>query len=202
MISLDVSSNTSLSELSCSFNNLTDIDVSSLIDMTVLDCKYNHLSYLDLSNNIDLTELKCNNNQLTFLDIRNGNNQFITWFQSNDNPDLTCIYVDDKDANFLNGWIKDPTSHFINNEEECNAVSWIEYLSENDFTIYPNPTIDLFNIQSDHIVETVEIYNISGQLVKTFNAQKQYFVSGLRKGFYIVNINGSEFKYSKSLIIK
>jgi len=60
----------------------------------LLKCYNNLLTSLDVSNNIALIQLECNDNQLTSLDARNGIN--ISWsFIAMNNPNLTCIDVDD-----------------------------------------------------------------------------------------------------------
>lgn len=68
-------------------------------------------------------------------------------------------------------------------------------LSTNDFELsnasivaYPNPVTDSFKINSSENVENVKLYNISGRLVKTFNANTSYDVSDLATGVYITTI--------------
>ena len=69
MTALDVSKNTALTELVCSFNKLTALDVSKNTALTELDCSINELTALDVSKNTALTELYCNENRLTSLDV-------------------------------------------------------------------------------------------------------------------------------------
>jgi len=97
LTTLDLSQNTALTYLWCTLNQLTSLDVSGATALTFLDCSINQLTILDVSNNTALTTLWCDNNQLTTLDVRNGNNTNIldsTFFCFN-NPNLTCINVDD-----------------------------------------------------------------------------------------------------------
>lgn len=60
---------TSLTSLSCSKNNLTELDVSKNILLTSLDCDFNQLNVLDVSKNVDLIELLCSVNKLTNLNV-------------------------------------------------------------------------------------------------------------------------------------
>ena len=67
--SLDVSENTSLTELRCACNQLTSLDVSKNTALEVLRCDYNQLTSLDVSKNTALDALGCACNQLTSLDV-------------------------------------------------------------------------------------------------------------------------------------
>ena len=95
LTSLDVSSNTELSYLRCSGNQLTALDVSDNTLLTSLYCLNNQITSLDLSANSNLTTLNCSNNLLTSLNVKNGNNPNMTTFVAVDNPELSCIRVDD-----------------------------------------------------------------------------------------------------------
>ena len=92
--SLDVSNNTALILLECYSNNLTSLDVSQNTALIELVSYSNQLTSLDVSNNSALTYLICGNNQLTTLDVRNGNNTNHIDFICNNNPLLYCIDVD------------------------------------------------------------------------------------------------------------
>jgi len=72
IIHLDVSNNTALTSLDCSFNQLTNLDVSNNTALTSLDCSFNQLTHLDVSNNTALTVLNSGGNQLTNLDVSNN----------------------------------------------------------------------------------------------------------------------------------
>ncbi len=117
---LDVSNNTALAGLQCTSNQLTSLDVSNNNALTYLHFANNQLTSIDVTNNTALASLDCNSNQLTSLDVRNGNNTNFTLFNATNNPDLTCIFVDDVSYSTAN-WIDfiDPTSTFVNNEAEC-----------------------------------------------------------------------------------
>ena len=74
LTSLDVSANTALTNLDCSFNQLASLDVSNNIALTELYCDDNQLASLDVSNNPNLTYLECEYNQLLSLDVSNNPN--------------------------------------------------------------------------------------------------------------------------------
>ena len=58
-----------VTELNCSWNQLTSLDVSGSSSLRTLDCSYSQLTSLNVSKNTALTELSCCNNQLTSLDV-------------------------------------------------------------------------------------------------------------------------------------
>ena len=66
---LDLSKNSKLKDLDCSYNGLTRLDVSVLPDLEKLVCDGNELVSLDLSRNPRLKELDCSNNKLPELDV-------------------------------------------------------------------------------------------------------------------------------------
>ena len=88
-----------LYSLECESNQLQDIDVSGALALEVLDCQNNLITSLDLSSNLSLAWLRCASNQLYCLNIQNTNIIFTypndTNFVALDNPNLSCIEVDD-----------------------------------------------------------------------------------------------------------
>ena len=73
---LDVSKNPALESLYCDSNQLRALDVSNNLALESLDCSYNQLRALDVSNNLALKELNCcgSNNgsyKLSALDVSN-----------------------------------------------------------------------------------------------------------------------------------
>jgi len=128
LTSIDVSNNTPLTELRCEDNQLTMLDVSQNTALSDLDCYGNQLSTLDVSANTTLTYLPCYDNQLTTLNVRNGNNINMTTLDSRNNPNLTCINVDDAAWATANWTYIDPQHYFSNN---CPPPSAIEEYSTN-----------------------------------------------------------------------
>ncbi len=115
--SIDLSNNTVLRGLSLRFNQLTSLDVSSNTALDHLYCNDNQLTSLDVSTNTALNYLNCYSNQLTRLNVANGINTILTSFSAYNNPDLTCIQVDDADWSTTNWTDIDTQSYF--NEESC-----------------------------------------------------------------------------------
>ena len=68
---LDLSSNTKLTSLVCSYNELTYLNVKNNHNLLHLLCEYNQLQELNLSGNPELQDLICGNNPLDYLDLSN-----------------------------------------------------------------------------------------------------------------------------------
>ncbi|MDR0421991.1 MAG: hypothetical protein LBH72_03145 [Proteiniphilum sp.] len=80
---LDVSNCTALTELHCSYNQLSALDVSKNTTLKVLRCTDNRLSTLDVSECTALTYLNCGHNQLSALDV--SKNTTLTWLDCHSN---------------------------------------------------------------------------------------------------------------------
>ena len=97
-------------------SDLTGIE--AFTNLTVLKCNKNKLKTLDVSNNKKLTKLYCQNNDLTTLNVSNENNNSLSDFNATENPNLTCIQVDDY-SDSKDSWKIDSDASF---SEDCTAV--------------------------------------------------------------------------------
>lgn len=78
-----------------------------------------------------------------------------------------------------------------------------ENVSTPKMALYPNPATDIFSISTD--AAKVELYTITGQLVKSFSgnaAHTGYDVSSLGSGLYIVKVTDAENRQSTHKFIK
>lgn len=72
-------------------------------------------------------------------------------------------------------------------------------IQNNSVKIYPNPTNDTFEIASEDSFSNMELYDITGRIIKNWSEkQNQYSVSNINNGVYtlVINLN------NKSKIIK
>lgn len=144
LTSLNLSSNTSLTRLYCGHNQLTSLNLSTNTALTNLWCPVNQLLSLDLSANKFLTYLNCSWNQLTSLNVKNGNNTNFTYFNATNNPNLTCINVDNSIWSTANWTYIDAGASFSDN---CyTEIS--ELINPTELKIYPNPVQDELTINS------------------------------------------------------
>ena len=113
--------------------NIADLTgIENFMALTYLQCSSNQLTTLDVSGATALITLLCSNNPLTSLDVRNGNNTNIldSMFQCVNNPNLTCINVDDSTWS-TNNWTTfiDPQHYFSNN---CSGTGIEEYTTNKE----------------------------------------------------------------------
>lgn len=188
---LDLSQNPLLQILSCSSNNLTSIDTSNNSELFYLVCGRNNIENLDLSNNHGLTLLLAPfMPPLNHLDLRNGNNENIGSFNVFGTDSLTCIFVDDASATYLDDWYKDPFTTFVNNEAECDALGNQEFVAA-PFKIYPNPANTYFNISSK-VDGDYSLISVQGKIVisGTLNVGLSRIpVEGFLSGLYFLRIS-------------
>lgn len=196
LTALNVTQNPDLEILTCAANNLTSLETQNP-SLTGLYCWMNELTNLDLSQNPNLSDLSCRDNQLTSLNVKNGNNINMVTMLAYNNPNLSCIQVDDETATYPEcdldtnlGWCKDDTASY---SEKC--IFSIDDFDNIDFTLYPNPVQNTLIIKSDTSVHNIEIYSLQGQrVIQTSDMEIE--VSGLPSGLYFTSftINNSSIK--------
>jgi choice-of-anchor B domain-containing protein len=73
----------------------------------------------------------------------------------------------------------------------------------NSFQLSPNPATNRVNIQSENLIETIEIFDLIGKSVKIINSindnQLDLNIEDLNSGFYMIKVNNST---SLKLIVK
>ena len=204
LTTLDLSSNTLLIELYCVDNNLTYLNVENCINLEQISAYHNQLTNIDLSQNINLKEVDFYKNDLTSLDIRNNNNPNITYFDSRDNPNLRCIFVDDAEySENSSNWHEDSTSTYVETEAECDALS-IETNIIETVSLFPNPVQDrlyLF-IPDKNLSSEIDITDISGKRISNhiiINPKTELDVSFLQPGIYFIILKD---KLNKAVLTK
>jgi hypothetical protein len=206
LTSLDVSANTILGVLICRANQLTSLNVSSNTSIGTLLCDSNQITSLNLSADIFLDELWCQNNQLTSLNVQNGFNTNITDFNATNNPNLTCIQVDNVGySNFNWSAGKDATASFSTN---CGATSLPEIGNIANVQIFPNPANNHLTINLPNAKEKVNvtITDITGKIIYTITASDTQKVEvntqDFAAGIYVVQIQSADFIATKKLVIE
>jgi hypothetical protein len=127
----------------------------------------NEITDLDLTTNTALTSFIAFNSNITSLTIQNGNNSTITEFSTLENPNLTCIQVDDATAannreQPYDNWQTDFQIFF---SEDCSLNNEELFLSS--FKIFPNPVQEEITIIPPQEVQLskIEVFDISGKRV-------------------------------------
>ena len=87
------------------------------------------------------------------------------------------------------------------NLDNCNLLSTPEFLLQNiAINIYPNPVIDILNINYKEQIKRLQIFTISGQILVTANNTKTINLQNLTSGLYIIKIETEKGIITKKLI--
>ncbi|SDE80518.1 T9SS type A sorting domain-containing protein [Epilithonimonas hungarica] len=74
-------------------------------------------------------------------------------------------------------------------------------ISKTQINIFPNPTSNFINIKSNEIIKSVKLYNASGSLIKTENANlSKIDISTFPKGNYLISIETDSGIETKKII--
>ncbi len=148
---------------------------------------------VDLSNKPDLHGVWFNNTGITTLDVRNSNNANIGWFYAQNNPNLTCVFVDDKNASYLSNWHIDNTAHFVETQAECDVFGIDKAFTAN-IVVFPNPFNDVISIDVKDAseMENISIRNVQGQTVYSGKFKSELNLSALPAGIYFLHIKSHQ----------
>lgn len=214
----------SLKQIQVLSSAMTDLDITPCLGLEFLDCSNSPLlTKLELSmQNIKFMNLYCNNTNidsldvsnipvfkdllvddnpnLIYLNVANGNNANFDRMLARNNPNLSCIQVDDSLYASMN-FAKDSLARF---SKYCYApMSSSTIFSFEDISIYPIPTNEILEINSPDSFP-YSLFNLNGQLLKKGNLKSGYsqlslseFNSGI---FYITLFNSNGTKITKRII--
>jgi len=133
-----------------------------------------------------------NGNDGLYIGLKNGvyyiDNTMENWSYYSNN--LPTIAVNNLKINSVNGkiyagtegrgvWVSQKCDGCVLSADDINRESYI--------SIYPNPTQDILNIESQQQIETVKIYSLQGQLIKE-SSKSSLDVSQLTAGLYFVQV--------------
>jgi hypothetical protein len=90
----------------------------------------------------------------------------------------------------VNSCAKGAISESKGNQDVESTLADLDGQEIKKMTLFPNPTSDILNIQTEAAIETVEIFNLQGQRILT-SQQKQINVSQLQAGAYLIRIQDS-----------
>lgn len=86
----------------------------------------------------------------------------------------------------------------------CTVLAVDDVTNSKDITLSPNPVKNQFSLTGINKLSAVELYDISGKLVKQFDAdslsRNNFDVSRLKTGHYVVKIKTSNDTFTKKLI--
>ncbi len=203
---LVLTDNSALELLDCSGNLLEELDLSGCDSIKHIICENNFLKHLDITSNTAVENLLCSNNKLVSLDARNGNNSKIVNFIAVNNPDLSCIYVDDPDWS-NNNWSVgiNGNEHFVADEAECTA-SGVDDNVESELSVYPVPVTNVLHINigfQKHV--DVYLYDNLGRIIDSERSETgmvEFNMSGLPTASYVVKIVVENKEVFNKIVIK
>ncbi len=148
---------------------------------------------IDLAHNPELNGLFFYDTHISTLDVRNGNNSNMSYFYAQNNPDLTCVFVDDQNASYLSHWHVDNTAHFVETQAECDAFDVNEIFTDS-IIVYPNPFSEniFIEVQDASSIKDISIQNIAGQTVYSGRYRPQIDLSDLPAGIYFLHIKNHQ----------
>ncbi len=113
--SVGLVNNTSIQILDLSSNRLVEInDLDQLLNITSFSVASNEITDINLEVNTLLTNIDVSSNQLESLNVQNGNNDQLLRFNAVNNPDLSCIEIDNENQ-IGDEWQKDESASYSQN---------------------------------------------------------------------------------------
>ena len=82
----------------------------------------------------------------------------------------------------------------------------INNVRHNTFTIFPNPSTGIFNIQTENSISNanITVADLNGRIVHETKAEnlesKSLDLSNLQNGIYILNVSNGDFNYFQKII--
>ncbi|MGH1384127.1 hypothetical protein [Kordia sp.] len=158
--SIDVTNNYALQRITLWDNDLTELNVSNNSALEYLDVDENNITTLDVSQNLQLYRIWCSQNNLESLNVKNGNNTNFTTFVANNNPNLTCVEVDNAEYSTTN-WISIDTQTSFN--ENCNyGLTYVPDTNFEQALINLGYDTSIDNYVSTVIIEVITTLDVSG----------------------------------------
>lgn len=196
---LDVSDINSAQTLFVGFNQLSQINLSNMTQLHHFVGLSNLFDSLDFSNNTQITEINISGNVLNYLNLRNGNNSNMLVYFDN-NPDLYCAVVDQATASH-SSWTFDTQLSFVEDMDDC--TQGIGSVSKNEWTVYPNPASQKFQIIGTESA-LLTLYNSTGKIVmkEQIEGNKYIDISHLSKGIYQIRIESARQIQHQKLVVQ
>ena len=156
LTTLDISNNTAIKFLRVGNNNLTELDLTGLNDLIQLFAQNNMLTSIDMSGNPDINVIRIEDNSLTSLNLANGNNSNTSNFNIGNNPNLTCITVDDVAYSQANWTDIDAGANF---STDCDVIEFPD--ANFEAALLANA---LINTNSDAFIQVAEAEAFTGTM--------------------------------------
>jgi len=207
--SLDLINNPLLEYIGVQSNLLTSVNLSNNVypNLINLNSSFNLLTELDLSTCTNLKTLFCGNNpNLENLNVNNNYNPGNLNYNFSSCPNLTFVCSDAGKMAYIQDLVD--SYGYTNTTVSSNCNLSVDNIDNSlTFSTFPNPVLNILNIDSKEDITTFSIYNINGKLVKrkALNALKKKVsidVNYLSSGVYIITIQSVNFSKETLKFIK
>lgn len=200
ILSLDLTNNPEMVNIYCSTNGMSNLTLPPLPNLSQLYCYQNNIDSLDLSSSPSIDKLFCEFNNLSYLNLKHGGSSYMEFFSATDNPDLTCILVENttQAENCCSSEV--PLGCVFSTDCVLN----VENFDTNFIDYYPNPTHDELTV----ICQTqgmFKLYSIFGDLQFEGDLiQGQQFIdlTSVIAGTYVLKVKSVSGESSHIRIIK
>ena len=163
-----------LTELYCSYNQLSRLDLSANKALCKLVCSYNELTSLNLSKNVNLVDLGCLGNALTSLDL--GNNTLLRSVNCSSNKLYSINFSQ-------NNMLEDLVCYYNNLSEldvsQCYSLEWLECYHNEITSLILNSSLSYLNCDDNQLSvldvgDNANLYNLScnGNRLTSLNLSK------------------------------
>ncbi|MBP9794110.1 MAG: T9SS type A sorting domain-containing protein, partial [Flavobacterium sp.] len=211
LTTINVSTLTQLKRLAVSHNQLTTIDVSNQTQLVDIETSFNNFNTLDLSSNPNLDILWCRNNpNLTYINLKNNRDQSFTPTSGSGNrcwynvPNLVTVCADSSEVVALQQFLT-TCGNSSGITVTTNCLLDVENFEMVSYSIYPNPTSGILNIDSKIDLKSVAIYDVQLRLVNQIDHPYKNLtvdLSSFSSGCYFLKILSSEGVMSTKKIVK
>ena len=202
LLSMDMGAIANIEELVCYNNQLGSLDLGNCVALRSIQCNDNKFKALNLSNSPALVSFWAYNNELRYLNVQNGNNLNFIDFDTQANPDLTCIMVDSAAYSTANWLFIDPASYF---STFCTTVG-IESLGEQaTLNLYPNPAqVELtLSLEGNFLPVRYSIITITGkEIVNRAWTSNTINIDALTRGVYLLRMLSEDGRFLNARFVK
>jgi len=117
-----------------------------------------------------------------------------------DAQDVRTVYA----AHINEGSAIDVISGWWGGDTVCwhEQILSVDEYTLTDFSVYPNPTTGILNIQSKTTIVQIELYNLLGQLVKSNTNQNTINISSVDQGVYFIKVMDENGNIGSQKVVK
>ncbi|WP_312556289.1 T9SS type A sorting domain-containing protein [Empedobacter brevis] len=183
------------------FNNLKS-NISNKLDGTLNICN-KHDIYLDIQGSspkiIDYRNKSLTNSAYFFLDLKETDNPLIIV------DDINKFKQTFGETYYNSTTQTDVAYNLTTSTEPCERSLTTVNINKTDVRIYPNPVVDILNIETDVNKNSIKIIDLTGKTIESYTINEKKIsvqVNHLPKGIYIVEVENENGKTNSKFIKK